>query len=75
MEGLTLHQTFGSTIRRKRMEKGFRRAKEFALAVSISPSFLCDIEKGRVLFSLPTLVKLAEALDTKPSELLEEAGL
>ena len=60
----------GEKIRYFRKEKHFSQ-KKLAQQAGISNTYLCDVEKGRSNCSLETLVKLADALDVKPEELLQ----
>lgn len=47
------------------------KQKEVAQKAGISPSYLCDIEKGRVIPSIKKLIAIAEVLDVEPYVLLQ----
>lgn len=59
------------TVRRKKL--GITQ-DELAGLAEIDRSFLSEIENGHKNPSITTLVKIAEALDTKVSALLEESN-
>ncbi|MEG0379287.1 MAG: helix-turn-helix transcriptional regulator [Eubacterium sp.] len=61
----------GKNIRKARLRKEMTQS-ELAEYVSLTPNYLSMLERGSHLPKLETLVKLAEALDTEPYELLKE---
>ena len=68
-----LHQRFGKVIRARRKAAGMSQT-ELALSAGISGSFVSQIERGLRGPTLNTIAGLAEALDVKVSDLLEEIG-
>ena len=59
----------GEKIRYFRKERHFSQ-KKLAQQAGISNTYLCDVEKGRSNCSLETLIKLSDALQVKPEELM-----
>jgi transcriptional regulator with XRE-family HTH domain len=64
---------FGQTVRELRKEKGIG-LREFARRVSISPSFLTQIEKDACAVPEERVVAFARALDQDVDEFLALAG-
>jgi transcriptional regulator with XRE-family HTH domain len=67
-------QEFQSVLSRniKRYRKKLRLSQAaLAEKLDISVNFLCNIENGNKWMSLPTLVKLATALEIEPYELFK----
>lgn len=67
-------ETFGDTVRRRRLEKGFG-LREFAKMVGISPTFLSKVERDE--FSPPSetnVIEIARLLSLDADELLAKAG-
>ena len=60
----------GNNIRLLRIQKGLNQ-KQLAERSGISPSYLCDLEKGRFDGSIRVLQCIAAALDVNVSELLK----
>ena len=65
---------FGEALRAERKEKGFTQEK-LALEADIDRSHMSGLERGEENVSLLTLLKIAAVLDSKPSKILERAGL
>ena len=73
---------FGQTIRLLRQAKGIS-LREMARKLGVSPSHLCDIEKGRKVVSPERAARFAKTLGRSPEqfvrlslqELVDEAGL
>lgn len=53
-----------------RLEKNIKQI-ELANMVGISASYLCDIEKGRILPSIKKLLLIADALNIEPDMLFK----
>lgn len=63
-------KNIGENIRAIRMELKMSQV-QLACKIGKVNTFLCDIEKGRVLPSFKKLISIAEALDIKPDVLLK----
>ena len=59
----------GSRIRAARLNKGITQ-RELAKKASLTPSYVCSIEKGSTMIALPTLVNIASVLETTLDTLL-----
>ena len=66
-----LAQTFGTNVRRVRMERGIT-LEAFADAVGLAYSYVGEIERGRRNPTLGVVERMAAALGTKPQALLED---
>jgi transcriptional regulator with XRE-family HTH domain len=66
-------ESLGREIQRKRKDAGLT-LRALAARIAVTSSFLSQIEKGKALPSLPTLKKLADALETTVSVLVAEEG-
>lgn len=64
----------GNAIRTVRLAKGISQEK-LALLAELDRSYVGRVERGDNNVALLTLRKLALALDTTPSKLLQKAGL
>ncbi len=64
--------SLGHTIKVFRTDRGQSR-RDLAQAAGISYSYVTEIENGRKPPSSPVLLRIAEALDVTPSELLADA--
>jgi transcriptional regulator with XRE-family HTH domain len=64
-----LAATLGDAARAARERLGLTQA-EVAARIPLSPVVYNRLERGRMLPSVPTLVRLCETLDTSPAELL-----
>ena len=71
-ESTRLKEAFGATIAARRRTQGFEQ-REFARVVGISNSHLRKIESGETSPTLSTIAKLAGALGTDASDLVDEA--
>ncbi len=63
------YKAVGERIRAARVKKGLKQHNLAALA-EISPTNVSHIERGKAKLSLPTLMKLANALEVSIDELL-----
>jgi transcriptional regulator with XRE-family HTH domain len=69
---------FAKNLRRLRIEKGFRTARELSKALGIEENRYTRYERAEVEPSLSLLLKICEALKTSPNELLaapQESGV
>jgi transcriptional regulator with XRE-family HTH domain len=60
-----------SQIKRIRMQKGISQI-ELSLRADLSQSFLANLEKGKKLPSVMTIIKIADALEVDPKEFFSE---
>jgi transcriptional regulator with XRE-family HTH domain len=58
-------------IKRIRMQKGISQI-ELSLRADLSQSFLANLEKGKKLPSVLTIIKIADALEVNPKEFFSE---
>jgi transcriptional regulator with XRE-family HTH domain len=67
---------FAKNLRRLRIEKGFRTAREFSTALGIDENRYTRYERAEVEPSLSLLLKICEALKISPNDLLafDDAG-
>lgn len=63
------YKAIGARIRRFRNNLGYSQAKLSEIA-DVEPSYISHIERGATKFSLPTLVRIANALNVTPDEIL-----
>jgi transcriptional regulator with XRE-family HTH domain len=63
-------QQFGRAVRRLREERGWSQER-LAEAADMNRSYVGELERGIAMPSLQTIYKLAAALTTTPSALLE----
>lgn len=63
------YKALGARIREKRLAKGYTQDK-LASIIGVSNPHVSNIERGQTKVSLPTLVDIANALDTTVDELL-----
>ena len=61
--------TFGQRVRERRRERELT-LRSLAEACGLSVAYLSDVERGRTRPSLKTLVRIAAALGTTPSDLM-----
>jgi XRE family transcriptional regulator, regulator of sulfur utilization len=66
-------ERLGTEIQKKRKSAALT-LRALAAKIGVTSSFLSQIEKGKALPSLPTLKKLADALETTVSVLVAEEG-
>ncbi|WP_406293373.1 helix-turn-helix domain-containing protein [Embleya sp. NBC_00888] len=71
--GLIDLESIGPRLRDARISRG-RTLKSTALAASVSVSYLSAVETGKNTPSLPILLRLAEALEVPPADLLAESA-
>jgi transcriptional regulator with XRE-family HTH domain len=71
MDEFSLRRILSNNVRHYRALKNLSQL-ELAGKLDISTNFLSDIERCKAWLSPLTLVKLAEALDVEPFELLKE---
>ncbi|MGY6252279.1 helix-turn-helix domain-containing protein [Paraburkholderia caledonica] len=64
----------GAALRRHRIQKGFSQ-EGLALATGIDRSHMGKIERGERNLTILNLIRIAHALDSTPSELLQSAGM
>jgi transcriptional regulator with XRE-family HTH domain len=69
-----VHVAFGAVLRLARRERGFTQ-ETFARHVGLDRSYVGAIERGEFNVSFGTLMKLADGLDMRLSELLRRARL
>lgn len=63
--------TFGRNVRETRLERGLTQLG-IAGATDLNQSYLSDLEHGNRNPTLTTLIRLARALEVRPSELLRD---
>ncbi len=73
-EAAALLGYIAANVRRLREKRGLSQER-FAEAAGLDSRFTQRVERGRVNFSIETLVRLAAALDTTPGALLRRAHL
>ncbi len=66
--------SLGQAIRHARLEKGMSQER-LALLAELDRSYVGRVERGDNNVALLTLIKLADALDMRASDLLLEANL
>ena len=67
-------RALGAAIRRSRADRGLSQ-EALAVDANLDRSYMGGIERGEHNLTVMNIVKLAKALETKPSELLISAGL
>lgn len=65
---------FGKTVHALRVQRGMSQMK-LAEKADLSLAFISNLENGKTLVSIVTIVQLAEAFDLKPSELFKQASM
>ncbi len=68
---MTSLKFIGTKIVKLRAQKGMSQ-EDLAGVAGVNRGYISRIENGRVAFSIPVLIKIAEALDVKPDELLRK---
>lgn len=63
-------ESIGLAIMRERQSKGMSQ-EDLAGESDVARNYISRIENGHVAFSVPVLLKIAEALEIKPSTLLK----
>lgn len=71
--GAPVLKALGLTIRKSRVQLGLAQ-ETLALETELDRSYLGGIERGEHNLALINLLKIAKALKTSPSALLNEAG-
>ncbi len=66
------HAAFGAAIRALRTERGLTQ-ETLAFACDLDRTYISGIERGERNPSLTNILKIAEALSTRPSELFARA--
>lgn len=61
---------FGDRLRELRRECGWESQEAFAHHVGLDRTYISGLERGRRNPTLDVIVKLADSLDVKPTELL-----
>jgi transcriptional regulator with XRE-family HTH domain len=64
-------QTFGEAVRKLRTARGLTQEK-LAQASDLTTNYVSDIERGRTMVSLNTILKLSFGLDCAPADLLSD---
>jgi len=64
-------QTFGESVRRLRTDRGLTQEK-LAQAADLTTNYVSDIERGRTMVSLNTILKLSFGLECAPADLLSD---
>jgi transcriptional regulator with XRE-family HTH domain len=64
-------QTFGAAVRRFREARKLTQEK-LAQAADLTTNYVSDIERGRTMVSLNTILKLSYGLDCAPVDLLAD---
>lgn len=70
MDEKQILQLFGSQLKEVRTKKGFSQ-EGLALECGLDRSYVGGVERGERNISLINIVRLAEALQVKPNELLK----
>ena len=63
-------ESIGLAIMKVRQARGMSQ-EDLAGAADVARNYISRIENGHVAFSVPVLLKIAEALDIEPSKLLK----
>lgn len=66
----TRAQAFGEALRQLRAERGDLSQEAAALAASLDRAYFGKIERGHKNPTLATVWRIADALETRPSDLL-----
>ena len=70
MENVLEKRSLGAKVRKLRTAQGISQ-RQLALMTGISRSYLWKIETGTADIGIDVLIKIARALDTQVSELIE----
>lgn len=68
-----ISKQLGVAVRARRMARGFSQ-DTFADKIEMHRAYYSSIERGERNVTLTTLLRVADGLDAKPSDLLAEAG-
>jgi transcriptional regulator with XRE-family HTH domain len=71
-EGLAA--AFGARLRAMRLERGLTQ-EQLAESAELHPTFISNIERGYSSPTLSTLLRLADALNTRPGALVDDLDL
>jgi len=74
MKKIDLSKTLGDNVKIYREKKGFSQ-KKLANILDVTSNYISQIESGRKYPSLKRIALIAEALETTPSELLNNDPL
>jgi transcriptional regulator with XRE-family HTH domain len=66
------HVAFGNAIRAIRKEQGISQ-ETFALKCGLDRSYFGAVERGKRNVSLTNIIRIAEALETRPAALFDRA--
>lgn len=64
-----LAREIGAAVRKHRMRRGLS-TRGLAAAAGVSQPFLSNVENGRAMVSVPSLYRIAAALEVSPAELM-----
>lgn len=64
-----IKRKYRNNVLRKRLQAGYKTQKDFAAAVGICPSVLCEIECDKRFLSTPVALRIAEVLECKIDDL------
>lgn len=73
MNEATLQKRLGTAMRSRRTALGYSQ-DSFADAIGMHRAYYSAIERGERNLTLQTMVRVAEGLEVRPSELLKAAG-
>jgi transcriptional regulator with XRE-family HTH domain len=73
MDEATLQKRLGTAMRSRRTTLGYSQ-DSFADAIGMHRAYYSAIERGERNLTLQTMVRVAEGLEVRPSELLKAAG-
>jgi len=65
---------FGDALRQERLGQGISQ-ENLALRADLNRTYMGGVERGEENISLLSMLKIADVLDCKPSDLLRRAGL
>ncbi|MEM9463877.1 MAG: helix-turn-helix transcriptional regulator [Actinomycetota bacterium] len=70
---LEIARAFGARVREIRHSTGMTQ-EQVAEAAGLHPTFISNVERGYRVPTVPTLLRLATALDTKAGAFVEDLG-
>ena len=73
-EAAKLQRQFGAGLRVARLAFGITQ-RELALRAKLSENYVGQIERGRRMVTLITVVRLAKVLQMSPADLILRAGI
>ena len=71
---LEVAAAFGMRVKKLRKEQNLTQEK-LAEAAGLHPTFISNVERGYRVPSLPTVLRLASALDVLPSRLIDKLAV